>query len=30
MNSFAGRKPLVVGVAGGTGAGKTTVARAII
>ncbi len=30
MSDFAGRRPLVVGVAGGTGAGKTAVARAII
>ncbi|HEX6796827.1 MAG TPA: uridine kinase [Ktedonobacterales bacterium] len=30
MERHEGRRPLVVGVAGGTGAGKTTVARAII
>lgn len=29
MGSFSGHRPLVIGVAGGTGAGKTTVARAI-
>lgn len=29
MGSFEGNRPLMVGVAGGTGAGKTTVARAI-
>src|SRR5271165_5592745 len=30
MSDFAEHRPLVVGVAGGTGAGKTTVTRAII
>jgi uridine kinase len=30
MSDLDGHRPLVVGVAGGTGAGKTTVARAII
>ncbi|HLZ20584.1 MAG TPA: uridine kinase [Ktedonobacterales bacterium] len=30
MESFGGHRPLVVGVAGGTGAGKTTVTRAIM